>query len=263
MSRTLTTHGTAPLHLPGLRSITLDEIGEVLRLGWRDFMRRPSSILFLFILYPVIGAATFYIARDYDLVGLAYPLVAGFALIGPIASVGVMELSRRQEAGENPTLGDALRVFTGPARRGVLLMGLILFALFAGWIVAAQRILEMTLGDAAPADFGGFLMAAMTTPGGLAMFVIGNAIGFCFAVVALAISVVSMPMLVDGERSVQTAIGTSVRATLENPVPMAAWGAAVAGLLALGMLPVFAGLLIVLPVLGHANWHLYRRLVER
>lgn len=259
MAQSVTTQGTAPLHLPAVNRIEISDIQEVLKLGWRDFMRRPSSILFLFLIYPVIGVLTFYIAADAGLVHLVYPIAAGFALVGPVAAVGVMELSRRQEAGEDPALLDAFAGY----RRPVFIMAAVLFVLFAAWIVAAQRIMVATLGDLAPDDFFGFLGAAVSTGSGLVMFVVGNAVGFVFALITLAISVVSLPMLVDGETSVSRAIGTSLHAAMENPVPIAAWGLAVAVLLAIGMLPVFAGLLIVLPVLGHANWHLYRRIVER
>lgn len=244
-----------------IRRIGIDDIAEVLRLGWRDFLTRPSGILFLFIVYPVIGVAATFIAFSYDLVGMIYPLMAGFALVGPIAAVGTFELSRRIEAGEDPRVTDALAVLRDRRFWPVAAVSLLLVLLFAGWIAAAQTIEAMTLGVNARVSLAAFLGLALTTPAGLAMFAIGNAVGFLFAVVALSIAVVSLPMLVDGEPSAARAIATSVRAVVANPVPMAAWGLTVAVLLALGSLPVFAGLLIVLPVLGHANWHLYRRVI--
>ena len=255
--------GPRPLELPQVRDIALGDIPHVLRLGWRDFMLRPSAILYLVLIYPVIGTAVSYIALQADLVGLIYPLAAGFALVGPIAAVGVLELSRRHEAGEEVSLLDAFSVAKRPSFGAILLMALLLFAIFVAWIAVAQQILLATLGPFRPDDFGGFLAAALTTSEGLTMFVVGNAVGFAFAVVVLAISVVSLPMLVDGERNLAVAIATSVRAVARNPVPMAAWGLSVAALLAIGMVPVFAGLLIALPLLGHANWYLYRRVVAR
>lgn len=261
MAHEITTGGTHPLHLREVQEIEVEDIPDVLRLGWHDFMVRPSAILYLVIIYPVIGVVATYIAWHLEVVGLIYPIAAGFALIGPIASVGVLELSRRIEAGEEVSLLDAFSVVKRPSFRGILLMALLLFVLFAVWIVVAERILVATLGDLAPDEFGAFLIAAVTTWEGLAMFVLGNLVGFIFAVAALCVSVVSLPMLVDGERSVTVAIATSVQAVMVNPVPMAAWGLTVAVGLALGMIPVFAGLLIVLPVLGHANWHLYRRVL--
>ena len=263
MAHQITTGGTHPLHLREVQEIEVGDIPEVLRRGWHDFMLRPSAILYLVIVYPVIGVVATYIAWQMELVGLIYPLAAGFALVGPIASVGVLELSRRHEAGEEVSLLDAFSIIKRPEFRGILLMALLLFVLFTAWIVVAERIMVSTLGELAPDEFGAFLVAAVTTWEGLAMFVIGNFAGFLFAVVALCVSVISLPMLVDGERSVSVAIATSIQAAMVNPVPIAAWGLAVAVGLALGMLPVFAGLLIVLPVLGHANWHLYRRVLPR
>ena len=244
-----------------IRQIELSDIPEVLRLGWRDYQRRPSSILFLFFIYPIIGVLCVYIAFSYDLVGLIYPLIAGFALIGPVAAVGVFELSRRQEAGEDPRLLDAFSVLRRPPGPAIVGVSVILFGLFAAWIIVAQMLLGATLGDTVPTRLPALIAAALTTGGGITLVILGNLIGFCFALAALVIAVVSLPMLVDGETSAGRAIRTSVRAVLANPVPMAGWGVTVAVLLALGMLPVFAGLLIVLPVLGHANWHLYRRVV--
>ena len=256
-----TVSGPNQLELPEVRAISAADILHVLHLGWRDFMLRPSAILYLVLIYPVIGVVASYIALEADLIGLIYPLAAGFALVGPIAAVGVFELSRRHEAYEEVSLMDAFSVVKRPSFGAILVMAGLLFAIFAAWIAVAQQILLATLGPFHPDDFAGFLAAALTTSEGLTMFVLGNGLGFLFAVVVLAISVISMPMLVDGERSLPVAIGTSLRAVARNPVPMAAWGLAVAVLLAIGMLPVFAGLLIVLPVLGHANWHLYRRVV--
>lgn len=246
-----------------VRRIALSDIPEFLYLGWRDFMRRPSSILFLFIIYPVIGVVATYMAFGYDLIGLVYPLIAGFALVGPVATVGVFELSRREEAGEDPQLLDAFSVLSRPPRRAILAVSAGLFALFAAWIVVAQMLLSVTFGDTAPGSLAALLAAALTTSEGITLLVLGNAIGFCFALVALVAGVVSLPMLVDGETSATRAVKTSVRAVAHNPVAMAGWGLTVAVLLALGTLPVFVGLLIVLPVLGHANWHLYRRVVVR
>lgn len=263
MARTIQTSGTHPLEVYQVREIFVRDVIESLRLGWRDFMIRPSSILFLFIIYPVIGVVTFYIAFNMKLIGLIYPLVAGFALVGPVAAVGVFELSRRHEAGEDPSLTDAFAVLSSPSRWAILMVSLLLFGLFAAWIVAAQRILDLTMGELAADQLDVFVIQALTTGQGLAMFVIGNAVGFLFAVAALTLGVVSLPLLVDGETRAGTALGTSIRAVVANPVPMAVWGLTVAVLLALGTLPVFAGLLIVLPVLGHANWHLYRKVVDR
>ena len=131
------------------------------------------------------------------------------------------------------------------------------------WIGVAQALYALTLGPQPPASLSAFTEAVLGTPAGWTMIVAGLGIGFLFALLVLAISVVSLPMLIDRDVGVGTAIGTSVRACLANPVLMAAWGAIVAVALLLGSLPAFIGLIVVLPVLGHATWHLYRALVPR
>lgn len=266
MARTLTppiddSHGTrTPARI---RRIGPNDIRAALARGWRDFLARPSHIVALFVIYPAIGFVLTFAAFDYALMPLLFPIVAGFALIGPITAVGVFELSRQGESGRALRLADALAVLIGPSVGAILRVALVLLGLFTLWLVVAQQIVFATIGEQAPDGIGPFLHQVATTAEGRMMFVLGNGLGFCFAVVALAIGVFSLPMLVDGETSARHAVATSVRACLANPVTMAMWGMVVAGLLAAAMLPAFAGLLVVLPWLGHATWHLYRATIDR
>jgi uncharacterized membrane protein len=172
-------------------------------------------------------------------------------------------MSRRREQGVEITWADAFGVVSAPAFGAILVLGLILLAIFLVWLAAAWAIWSMTLGPVPPVSLGAFTHQVLTTSAGWAMIIVGVGVGFLFALLVLAISVVSFPLLLDRDVGLRTAVATSVRAVLINPGPMAAWGLIVAGGLVLGSIPVLLGLIIVMPVLGHATWHLYRKVVPR
>lgn len=245
-----------------IRRIGLADLFSSLADGWSDFLARPSHLVFLFIVYPVVGAVLSFVAFDYNLMPLVFPLIAGFALVGPVAAVGVMELSRRRETGETPPLAAMASVLTGPSGRPIAAVAGLLLLLFLAWLVAAQQIVFATIGRETPAGLGDFARQVTATPEGWTMFLVGNGTGFLFAVAALCISVMSLPLLVDGERSARVAVQTSLAAVLANPFAFAVWGLIIAIVLAIAMAPAFVGLLIALPWLGHATWRLYRRTIE-
>ena len=171
-------------------------------------------------------------------------------------------MSRRREAGLDVSWKHALDVFRSPSIGAIAVLGLMLVALFLVWIAVAQSIYVAYFGYTPAAAMSDFLHQVLTTPAGWGLIIVGNGVGFLFAVLALTLSVVSFPLLLDRDVGAATAILTSVRAVLANPLAMAAWGLIVAALLAVGSLPALLGLTVVLPVLGHATWHLYRRVVE-
>ena len=253
----------APTRLDHLsiRRVGTAHLIDALKKGWQDFSAMPSHALFLCVMYPVIGILVAGLTLGYALLPWFYPLAAGFALIGPVAAIGLYELSRRREAGIEVAAADALDVLHSPSIGAIVALSLLLMLLFLIWVATAHAIYVASFGYATPSSIGQFARDVLTTQAGWYLIVIGNGVGFLFAVAALVVSVVSFPLLLDRDVGAAVALATSARAVLENPAAMALWGLIVAVLLLLGSLPMFLGLPVVLPVLGHATWHLYRRLV--
>ena len=244
-----------------VRRIVLADLRDVLVRGWRDFTENRTDVVFLCLVYPLAGLLIARLALSSNLLPLVFPFVSGFALVGPFAAAGLYEMSRLRERGEPATLSSALCVFVSPSIAAIVKLALVMSGLFVLWIFTALQIYHVTLGAEMPATASAFVSDVFRTSGGWAMILVGGGVGFLFALLALAISVVSFPLLLDRRVSITTAVRTSLHAVAENPVPMLAWGFLVAALLVLGAIPALAGLVIVMPVLGHATWHLYRKVV--
>lgn len=250
-----------PDEAPVVRSVSPSDLDDVLAKGWADFRSMPSHVIFVSLIYPILGLVLGRFALGYDIIPILYPLAAGFALIGPLAAIGLYELSRRREKGLDTSWKHAFDVFRSPSLPAIGAVGLLLLAIFICWLATANALYTMSFGDARPASFLGFFNQVLTTPEGHQLLILGNLAGFIFAVIALTVSVVSFPLLLDRKVHAVTAIATSARAVMRNPVTMALWGLIVAIGLFIGSLPLFTGLAIVLPVLGHATWHLYRKVI--
>jgi uncharacterized membrane protein len=247
---------------PVVRTITLSDLQDALRLGWEDFMAVPSHAIILCAIYPVLGLVLARAVFGYSILPLLFPLAAGFAILGPFAALGLYELSYRRERGEQASAADALEVLRSPSFGAMLGLGALLLALFVVWIATAQAIYVATFGYESAAGIPDFARRVLTTSQGWWLIVVGCGVGFLFALVALCISVVSFPLMLDRHAGAADAMTTSIQAVARNPVPMAAWGLIVAVLLVVGSLPFFLGLAIVVPLLGHATWHLYRKVIE-
>jgi uncharacterized membrane protein len=247
---------------PVIRRIALSDLVDALAKGWDDFSAVPSHAIFLCLIYPIIGIWLAGLTLGAALVPLLFPLAAGFALLGPFAALGLYELSRRRELGLDVSAVDAFDVLLSPSIGAIVALGVLLMVIFLVWVATAHAIYVANFGYAAPASVGQFVHDVLTTRAGWNLILVGNFVGFLFAVVVLTISVVSFPLLLDRDAGAAVAVMTSIRAVLANPVTMALWGLIVAALLLLGSLPFFIGLAVVLPVLGHATWHLYRKVVE-
>jgi uncharacterized membrane protein len=248
--------------LPVVRSLELTDLRDILKKGLLDFWAMPTHVIFLCGIYPVVGLLLFRATFQYDLLPLLYPLAAGFALVGPFAALGLYELSRRRELGLDTSWRHAFDIVHSPSLRSIVQLGLLLLAIFGLWVGVAQALYVASFGDRPLTSVSSFLNAVLTTPEGHNLIIRGNGIGFLFALTAASISVVSFPLLLDRNVGFATAVMTSMRVVARNPVTMAAWFLIVAVGLLIGSLTLFVGLAIVLPVLGHSTWHLYRKAVE-
>lgn len=247
--------------VPVLRPIGLADLKDALVKGLHDFEANRTDVIFLCVLYPVAGLVLWGLASGYGLLPLLFPLASGFVLLGPLAALGLYEISRRRELGQSVRWVDAFRVLRSPSIGAITVLGLILVVVFLLWLLAAELIYLGTLGPTPPASIETFVRAVFTTQAGWVMIGVGVGTGLMFAVAVLAISAISFPLLLDRDLDVDAAISTSIRSLRANPGPLAAWGLIVTTGLVIGSIPCLLGLVIVLPVLGHATWHLYRALV--
>ena len=244
-----------------IRTISLSDLRDALRLGWEDFMAIPSHAIILCVIYPVLGLVLARAVFGYAVIPLLFPLAAGFALVGPFAALGLYELSSRRERGEEASAWDAFEVLRSPSFGAMLGLGTLLLALFVTWVATAQAIYTAVFGYGGATGFTDFMQRVFTTPEGWWLIIVGCGVGFLFALLALCISVVSFPLMLDRHAGALEAMVTSLRVAGQNPVPIAAWGLIVAALLVAGSLPFFLGLAVVIPLLGHATWHLYRKAI--
>jgi uncharacterized membrane protein len=252
--------GEKPVEL-AVRKIDYADVEDALRRGLDDFMTKPSHYVFLCLIYPLIGIVLAAWTSGNNALPMLFPLMAGFALIGPLAGVGLYEISRRREFGMDTSWRHALEVRHAPSIPSIVAMGIYLLCLFVAWLLVAKAIYVWQFGDVAPASTGSFFRDIFTTHQGWMVILYGNIAGFIFAVIVLATTVIAFPLLLDRDAGAYEAVTASFRAVAVNPGPMALWGLIVAVALVVGSIPVFAGLAVVVPILGHATWHLYRKLV--
>lgn len=247
--------------VPEVRKITTADVWDALKRGMADVGALRDDVLFIGVIYPLAGLVLARLAFSLDLLPLLFPLASGFALIGPVAAIGLYELSRRRERGEHVNWMDGFGVLRSPALPSIIGLGAILLALFFVWLGVAYEIYLLNLGGEPPQTIASFERSVLHTSAGWTMIGAGIGVGFLFALAAFAISVVSFPLLLDRDVGVWAAVRASLKAVAANPGVMLLWGAIVAGALALGSLPALAGLIFVVPVLGHASWHLYRKVI--
>jgi uncharacterized membrane protein len=253
---------SADAALPVVRRITPSDLLHALARGIDDFAAMPSHAVFLCVIYPLLGLLLIGMTMGNSTLPLAFPIAAGFALVGPLAAIGLYELSRRREAGLDSSASHALDVLQSPSLGAIIALGLLLMAIFLVWLAVAEWIYIANFGYKAPASLRQFITDVFSTSAGWRLIVIGTGVGFLFAVAALTIGAVSFPLLLDRDVGAAVALTTSIRVVAANPMTMALWGFIVAALLVIGSIPFFLGLTVVMPVLGHATWHLYRRAVE-
>ena len=246
---------------PVIRKIGFSDLLHALEDGFADFWAMPSHAVFLSILYPTVGVILVVMTSGQDVMPLLYPMMSGFSLIGPFAAIGLYEVSRRRELGMPVSWLNAFDVLRSPAVPSIMSVGVLLMVIFVLWLATAQGLYYWLFQPKTSQPYLEFLKEVFTTREGWTLFVVGNLVGLLFTIVALTVSVISFPLLLDRDVGAAVAIQTSVRAVIKNPVMMAIWGLIVAVMLAAGIAALFVGLAIVMPVLGHATWHLYRRII--
>lgn len=266
MHRTSTRMFTPPLVI---QRIGLGDLTEALVLGYRDFAAYRTDVIFLILIYPLVSLIIVAAAFNQELIPLLFPIVSGTAIMGPFVGVVLYEMSRRREISmlrqheDSHTWANAASVMRSRNFGAIMMLGLALVVLYAIWLGVAYGIWRALHGPQPIETAGFFVQEVLRTPAGWWLIGLGCGVGFLFAVLALVIGVVSFPLLLDRDVGLGTAVWTSIRAIAANPVPIAAWGLIVVAGLALGALPLFVGLVVVMPVLCHATWHLYRKLLPR
>lgn len=247
---------------PRVRAIGRDDVLAALRLGIDDFRAAPLYGLFFGGIYALGGLFLLWITLGAGVGYLTYPLATGFALLGPFVAVGCYEVSRRREIGEPLSFGGVLGVMVRQSSRELGWMAFVTLFTFLMWMYQVRILLILCMGLKNFTTFGEFLHVVTSTPEGWLFVVLVHVDGLIFALVTFSLTVVSFPLLLEREIDFVTAMITSVKSVTTNPRTMLGWGAVVALLLLIGTLPAFLGLFVILPVLGHATWHLHRRLVE-
>jgi uncharacterized membrane protein len=245
---------------PVVRQIAAADIAEAVGKGLRDFQAVPLYGLAFGAFYAAGGIAILLCLTAFGMVYLAYPLAAGFALIGPFVAIGLYEVSRRREEGRPISVGAIWA--TVRSRTEIGWMAFVTLFVFVIWMYQVRLLIALLLGlNASFASLHEFITVVLTTNEGLLFLAIGNAVGAALSLILFSLTVVSFPLLLDRDVDFVTAMITSVRAVVTSPLPMISWAALIVILLAVSAMPYFLGLIVTLPVLGHATWHLYRRII--
>lgn len=245
---------------PEVMELDLGDLSHALRAGWRDFLAEPVYGAFFSLVYVACGWLLVFAFTFKGQLWWTLPASAGFPILGPFIACGFYEISRRREAGEPLVLQAILLTVLRQKDRQIPSMAAMIVVFFLFWNFLSHMIFALFLGQATLTNVTSSLDVFLT-PQGLMMLGFGTSVGAVFAAVLFSLTVVSLPMLLEQEVDFVTAMLTSVALVRQNPALMLVWGAFIATCLFAAMLPLFFGLMIALPVLGHASWHLYRRAV--
>ncbi|MCB1471780.1 MAG: DUF2189 domain-containing protein [Rhodobiaceae bacterium] len=247
---------------PKVRSFTFAEVVAAAGRGMQDFRSAGLTSALFGIAYAIGGIIVILTAAWSDLTWISYPLATGFALIGPFAAVGLYDISRRLEAGTPLRLSEIMGVVWAQHRREIGWMAFVVLFVFTAWMYQVRLLLALFIGFEPIASYADFFHALFTTPNGLIFLAVGHVVGAILAVILFSLSVISFPILLDRDIDFITAMITSVQTVVKNPLPMLGWAFVVVMLLIAASLPMFLGLVVVLPILGHATWHIYRMAIE-
>ncbi|MEX0963897.1 MAG: DUF2189 domain-containing protein [Pseudohongiellaceae bacterium] len=244
-----------------VRQITLKDLSQCLKAGYADYGAKPSSIPLLILFYSLFALLFTLFAFGQDLRYLAFPMLAGITLIGPIVAIAFLEMSRRRELGKELRWRSAFNFIHTSAFAPLLALTLLMTVLYLAWLFMAELIFFSLFESTMPVSLSDFMNQLFNTRHGGALIAYGNFVGLLFAFAAIALSVVAFPLALDKPVTSFTAVSVSIRAFMSNTLVLTAWGIIVVALLALGAAVFLIGLAVTLPVLGHATWHLYRKLI--
>jgi uncharacterized membrane protein len=245
---------------PKIRRVAVDRPWTWLAAGWRDVLAAPGVSLAYGALMVALTYFLLFVLVQSGVFWLVLPLSAGFFFTAPLLAVGLYETSRRIAAGEEVSLGHA---FAAYKRNGTQLsyMGVILGLFHLGWIRIATLIFAVFFGMGFNPSWENLVVKLMA-PHAIPFWAVGTAVGAVLAALVFAISAISIPMLLDRDVNVFTAVATSFTAVRENWAPMALWAGLIVVFTGFGLIPLFLGLAVTMPLVGHATWHAYRDLVE-
>lgn len=243
-----------------IKPVGMDRPRAWLAAGIEDFRQATAVSLAYGMFWVGLSIAITVGAITLGLWHWLLPMVAGFMFIGPLVAVGSYGVSRALEAGRSPHLGDAFGAWR-PHAGQLAMMGVMMMIFFMAWIRLATLLFALFFGFEVPSP-ATLYSALLTTPQGLGMIAVGTVLGSVLAFGAFAISVVAIPTLMDQDLTFMEGIEASVRSVARNFRPMLLWAAILTGCVLVGMMTFYIGLMLILPVLGHASWHAYEDLVR-
>jgi uncharacterized membrane protein len=246
----------------GVRKIGVRDLWKSLQEGYEDFNAKPSFGVFLLVIYPLFALLLSFFVIGENLQRLVFPMLAGLTLLGPVVAVGLLSVSRRREHGLDLSWRSAFDFVHSCSFAPIAALSVVMMLLYAGWLFLAEFIYTGLFGAGPPASLAAFVTELTTTRRGGALIFYGVGVGAIFAFTALAISVFAFPLLLDKPTTSLTAVSVSIRAVTTNFIVMLIWAIIVVASLAVGASLFLIGLAAVLPILGHATWHLYRKVVE-
>ena len=249
--------------LPELNKVTVEDIVASVKAGASDFLAHPIMSGFFGLFYALFGIFFVWVLLWLGKIWMIIPAIVGFPLVAPFAAAGLYEISRRRENNESFGWADILTVMADQRNREMGWMAFVTLFVFWVWVYQIRLWLAITLQKSSFSDVNGFLDAVFFTPEGWTFLAIGTCAGAALCVVLFSVTVIAMPLLLDRETNFVSAMILSVRVVLENPVVMLGWAAIISVTMVLSMVPAFMGLIVTLPVLGHATWHLYTRAAPR
>ncbi len=247
---------------PKVVAVSWGTISESLGKGLSDFRRAPKYGLFFGAFFAAGGLAILAFLNIFESVWMILPIMIGFPLIGPFAATGIYEVSHRLATNE-PLSWKAvlLTVFAQRERQTTWIAFSVLF-IFWVWVYLVRVLIAVFMGFSAPSTIAGFIDVVLTTQNGMMFLIVGTLIGAVLALFLFSATVIAMPLLLDTELDFVTAMITSFQTVTKSPVPMLGWGVIITLLAMIAMVPMFLGLIIVFPILGHATWHLYKAATE-